>query len=67
MGIACTLCASKGKIGSGYEFKFNEVRNAIFHDRPLVLRDVAYNENAANTVFGRILIEKTAHAHVSER
>ena len=34
MGVECTLCASKGKIGSGYEFKFNEVRNAIFHDRP---------------------------------
>jgi hypothetical protein len=30
-------CGSAGgKIGSGYEFKFNEMRNAIFHDRPPV-------------------------------
>ena len=35
MTIECTLCSSKDKIGSGYEFKFNEARNAIFHGRPL--------------------------------
>ena len=29
-------CAG-GKIGSGYEFKFNKVRNTIFHDHAPVL------------------------------
>jgi hypothetical protein len=29
-------CGSAGeKIGSGYEFKLNKLRNAFFHDRPL--------------------------------
>ena len=33
--IGSEPCGSAGrKIGSGYEFKFNKVRNAFFHDRP---------------------------------